>query len=104
MQVTRTRYDDVQALSVRCRAELDAVFAEFDVLVAPSATGEAPLGLEATGDPVFGLMWTLLHVPCITLPLCQGPNGLPLGIQVIGKRDADSLTLRCAEWIQRALE
>lgn len=104
LQVTRTRYDDVQALSVRCRAELDAVFAEFDVLVAPSATGEAPPGLEATGDPVFGLMWTLLHVPCITLPLCQGPNGLPLGIQVVGKRDADSLTLRCAEWIQRALE
>jgi Asp-tRNA(Asn)/Glu-tRNA(Gln) amidotransferase A subunit family amidase len=48
-------------------------------------------------------MWTLLHLPCLTLPHGRGPLGLPLGVQVIGSRGSDSAMLVNAEWIRRAL-
>ena len=56
-----------------------------DVLVTPSAPGEAPAGLDWTGDPAFNFIWTSLHVPCVTVPAGSGPNGLPLGIQIVGR-------------------
>jgi Asp-tRNA(Asn)/Glu-tRNA(Gln) amidotransferase A subunit family amidase len=65
--------------------------------------GEAPRGLESTGDPLFGLTWSLMHGPAITLPVFTGPNGLPIGLQVTGPRGSDARTLVAAEWIRRAL-
>jgi len=73
-------------------------------LLAPSATGEAPQGLESTGDPVFGLMWSLLHLPCLTLPCGTGPAGLPLGVQVVARHGADAALFLHADWIHRALD
>ncbi len=74
-----------------------------DVLVTPSAPGEAPAGLEWTGDPVFNFIWTSLHVPCVTVPVGKGPNGLPLGIQVVGRKGEDRAVLAWARWVQAAL-
>jgi amidase len=95
------RYDAAIALAVRCRGMLPDTFAEVDVLLAPSAPGEAPEGLAATGDPLFNRMWTLLHVPCITVPAGYGPKGLPVGVQVIGAAGADRATLAAAAAIER---
>ncbi|MBI3938251.1 MAG: amidase, partial [Betaproteobacteria bacterium] len=103
-RVSRAQYEEAMAIIERCRTALDDVFREHDVLVAPSAPGEAPRGLASTGDPVFGLMWTALHTPCVTLPVFTGPAGLPLGLQVIGRRGEDARTLLCAEWIRRTLQ
>ena len=102
--VTRTEYEHAQQIAARCRAKLDDVYRDCDVLISPSATGEAPRGLESTGDPIFGLTWTLMHGPAITLPVFTGPTGLPIGLQVTGPRGADARTLVAAEWIRRALE
>ncbi|MDA8109355.1 MAG: amidase [Betaproteobacteria bacterium] len=85
------------------RQRLREVFARHDVLLSPSAPGEAPAGLDATGDPVFNRIWTLLGVPCITLPAHAGPNGLPVGIQLIGTWDRDRELLGIAEWMARLL-
>jgi Asp-tRNA(Asn)/Glu-tRNA(Gln) amidotransferase A subunit family amidase len=74
-----------------------------DVLVTPSAPGEAPKGLEWTGDPAFNFIWTSLHVPCVTVPAASGPNGLPLGIQIVGRRGDDRAVLAWARWIQAAI-
>jgi amidase len=103
-QVTRARYLETHAIAARCRARLDDIHREYDVLISPSAPGEAPRGLESTGDPLFGLTWTLMHGPAITLPVFTGPAGLPIGLQVTGPRGADAKTLLAAEWIRRALE
>ena len=103
-KVTRAQYEAGVARTLRCRRELDAVLEKYDALLAPSAPGEAPKGLERTGDPVFGLMWTLIGVPCITLPHGSGPNGLPLGIQLIARHGHDSRLLVVAEWARRALD
>ena len=79
-------YADYQAalgLAATCRHKLDAIFATHDVLLLPSAPGEAPVGLQATGDPIFNRLWTLLHTPAINLPGLVGPQGLPVGVQAI---------------------
>lgn len=101
-RVTREQYEAGIALTTRCRARIDTVLRDHDVLLAPSAPGEAP-GIESTGDPIFGLTWTLLHLPCLTLPHGSGASGLPLGVQVVGARGGDTAMFLNAEWIRRAL-
>ncbi len=85
------------------RARLDDVFAEFDVLLAPSAVGEAPEGLDSTGDARFNASWTLAWTPCVTLPAGTGGNGLPLGIQLVGARFGDEKLLDLAAWVEARL-
>jgi Asp-tRNA(Asn)/Glu-tRNA(Gln) amidotransferase A subunit family amidase len=102
-RVTRAEYEEAQATARRCRAQLDDVFRDYDVLLTPSAKGEAPQGLLSTGDPVFGSSWTVLHGPAVTVPAFHGPSELPLGAQLVGARGQDSKTLLAAEWIYRAL-
>ena len=84
-------------------AAIEADKAGLDVLITPSAPGEAPAGLEWTGDPAFNFIWTSLHVPCVTVPAGTGPNGLPLGIQIVGRRGEDRAVLAWARWVQAAL-
>lgn len=81
-----------------CRAQINGVFGDCDVFLAPSAPGEAPEGLEATGNPVFQVPWTLLRVPCVTVPFATGPGGLPVGIQFIGRQGDDDTVLAVAKW------
>ncbi len=102
-EVTRAQYERTHEIAGRCRARLDDIYRDFDVLISPSALGEAPHGLASTGDPLFGLTWTLMHGPAITVPVFSGPADLPIGAQVTGPRGADAKTLVVAEWVHRAL-
>jgi Asp-tRNA(Asn)/Glu-tRNA(Gln) amidotransferase A subunit family amidase len=52
---------------------------------------------------VFNAVWTLLGMPALTLPLMQGDNGLPLGVQLVGRRNFDARLLRTARWLQEKL-
>jgi len=85
------------------RAGLDQVFGECDVLLAPSAAGEAPEGLHSTGDARFNAIWTLAWTPCVTLPAGTGRRGLPLGIQLVGARFRDEALLDAAAWVEARL-
>jgi len=80
-------------------AGLDEVFARYDAIITPAAPGEAPKGLEATGDPAFCTLWTFCGTPALTLPLLVGENGLPVGVQVVGQRGHDRRLMRNANWL-----
>lgn len=83
-----------------CRIAFDRLFDHaVDVVLTPAATGEAPKGLASTGDWVMNSMWTLLHVPCIAIPVHVGPAGCPVGIQIVGRRFGDARLLAIAEAI-----
>ncbi|HSH42843.1 MAG TPA: amidase [Arenicellales bacterium] len=81
----------------------DALLEPGDVILTASAPGEAPHGLESTGDPVFCRPWTLLHLPCITQPHGRGPAGLPLGVQLVAPRWNDLALLAAARWLGERL-
>jgi Asp-tRNA(Asn)/Glu-tRNA(Gln) amidotransferase A subunit family amidase len=104
MAVTTAQYDQAQALVARCRAQLAEVFQDVDVLLAPSAPGAAPLGLDNTGDPVFCRIWTVLHTPTVNIPAGLAPNGMPVGLQVVGPVGADGLTLAAAHALHVCLD
>jgi len=80
-------------------AWLGGFFNDYDAIVTPATTGEAPKGLEATGSPIFCTIWTFCGTPAITLPLMEGSNGLPLGVQLVGGRGDDARLLRTANWM-----
>jgi Asp-tRNA(Asn)/Glu-tRNA(Gln) amidotransferase A subunit family amidase len=102
--VPAATYHDAVATAHECRGHMEELFAGNDVLLAASAPGEAPAGLSFTGDPIFNGMWTLLHVPCVTIPFTQGPNGLPVGVQLIGRPREDAQLLSVAKWIGQRLD
>ncbi len=80
-----------------------AVMEDLDVIVTPAAPGEAPAGLDWTGDPAFNAPWTALHAPCVTVPTGTGPTGLPIGLQIVGRPGTDKATLAWSQWITSAM-
>ncbi len=109
-RINPDEYDREKAVARACRGVIDDAFAEFDMLLTFSAPGEAPQGLGATGSAIFNRVWTMLHLPCIAVPLPRdvdvhgavprGRNGLPIGIQLIGRCGHDSEALAGAAWVE----
>ena len=96
-------YADALAASASLNCALDPVFDSYDAILTPSAPGAAPRGLESTGNPVFCTAWTLLGTPAVTLPLLKSDDGLPIGVQLVGRRGDDAQLLRTANWLMRAI-
>jgi Asp-tRNA(Asn)/Glu-tRNA(Gln) amidotransferase A subunit family amidase len=71
----------------------------YDAILTPAATGAAPKGLSSTGNPSFCTLWTLCGMPCVTLPLLQSADNLPIGVQLVGPRHGDARLLRTARWL-----
>jgi Asp-tRNA(Asn)/Glu-tRNA(Gln) amidotransferase A subunit family amidase len=102
LECSLQRYVAAQALAKSARSAMDAVFNDCDALITAATPGEAPLGLAASGDPILNRVWTMLHTPCITLPLFTGPSGMPIGLQVVGRRGADAQLFAACERIAAA--
>jgi Asp-tRNA(Asn)/Glu-tRNA(Gln) amidotransferase A subunit family amidase len=80
------------------------VFEEYDAILTPAAPGEAPRGLDSTGNPIFCTTWTYLGTPAVTLPLLKSEAGLPLGVQLVGRRGDDARLLRTARWLAKTVQ
>jgi Asp-tRNA(Asn)/Glu-tRNA(Gln) amidotransferase A subunit family amidase len=94
--VPAVRYIAACETGRRLAAALADVFARYDAIITPATIGVAPKGQQATGDPAFCTLWTLTGVPALSLPLLDGENGLPLGVQLVGAAGDDGRLLRHA--------
>lgn len=97
--ITALQHQRALARVPRLLEALDEWFARYDAIVTPATPGVAP-SAETTGDPSFCTFWSLVGVPAVNLPLLQGPDGLPLGLQLVGARSRDARLLRTARWLQ----
>ena len=88
-------------LSVLVAEAFDDLYAGIDAILTPATLGTAPPGLESTGDPVMCTLWTFTGQPAISMPKLYGAGGLPLGVQLVGRRDDDARLLRAAAWLDR---
>ncbi len=104
LQITGEQYQQAQGLARQCRQMFDDVLGSCDVLLVPAATGEAPRGLEYSGDTSMNQVWTLMHGPAISVTGGYGPHGLPLALQVVGRIDDDARTLLAAHWVHTRLQ
>ncbi len=102
--VTRAQFDDAMQTAEAARRTIDGLFDDYDILITPSATGEAPADLTLIEGGAFNTLWTHMYVPCVTLPRFTGPNGMPVGLQIVGRRGQDEATLAAAAWIDAKLK
>ena len=92
-----------RARAAAARQQMAGFFADFDAILTPASPGEAPPGLERTGDPVFNRAWTLLGLPCVSLPYGTGPHAMPLALQFVGPHRSGAVLLALARWAEAAL-
>jgi amidase len=96
-------YDAAQRHALGCQRALTEIFARCDVIITPSASGEATRDLTGVSNSCFNRIWTLMHGPSVSIPAYAGPNGMPVGIQVVGPVGSDARTLALAQSIARVL-
>jgi Asp-tRNA(Asn)/Glu-tRNA(Gln) amidotransferase A subunit family amidase len=103
-QVLAVDYNAALARIADYQAEIQEIIYEFDAILTPAVAGEAPVGLDTTGSPAFCTIWTLAGVPALSLPILQGPNGMPLGVQLVSAKGDDGRLFRTARWLLGILE
>ena len=102
-RVLATEYNTARERSGEYAAIIDELMNDYDAILTPAATGEAP-GYETTGDPAFCTIWSLCGVPSLNLPILQGPAGMPLGAQLVAAKGDDARLFRTARWLVESLQ
>lgn len=102
-KVLATEYNTSLGKIEEYRECLEEIFDEYDAILTPSTFGPAPKGLDNTGSPVMNTIWTFCGTPTINIPLLQSPDGLPVGIQVVGSLHDDARLFRTARWLLEVL-
>jgi len=101
--ISADEYDAARRLASRARQLLADAMADYDVILTPSAPAAAPRGFATTGDPMFNRLWTLMGAPCINVAGLNDGDGLPLGVQIVGRFGRDHAALAAALFIERAI-
>ena len=103
-EISDDRYTEALAMAAGADNFFAQFFNDFDAVITPASTGEAPLKSAGTGDPVFCTLWTLSGLPCLTMPVLAGIGDLPIGVQLVGSAEEDDRLFRTASWLLRTLE
>jgi Asp-tRNA(Asn)/Glu-tRNA(Gln) amidotransferase A subunit family amidase len=101
--ISADEYDAARRLASRARQLLADAMADHDVVLTPSAPGAAPRGFATTGDPMFNRLWTVMGAPCVNVAGMNDGDGLPLGIQIVGRFGRDHVALEAALFVERAI-
>jgi Asp-tRNA(Asn)/Glu-tRNA(Gln) amidotransferase A subunit family amidase len=102
-RVDQARFDQAQFHVVQCQRAMAEMFKGCDAIITPSTSGEAIADVVSVSNSAFNRIWTLLHVPCVTIPAFEGPNGMPVGLQIVGPVGADDRTIALSQAIADAL-
>lgn len=100
---TSAQYSAAMQLQAHLKEDIKQYFKTVDVFLTAPATGEAPFGIQATGDPIFCSLWSFLGLPAITMPVARSRNDLPLGLQLVGQFQGDDNLLQIAKLVEDAL-
>ena len=98
---TAKEYAEAIDFMKRSYESYEEVFEDYHGVLSPSSPGVAPKGLKSTGTAEFNKVWSYLGTPCISLPLLEGENNLPLGVQLIGNKYDDHRFLGVANWLEK---
>ncbi|MHA1530069.1 MAG: amidase [Alphaproteobacteria bacterium] len=98
-EISSANYQQAVARREVAYASLAPIFARFDAILTPASPGPAPEGLRFTGEATFNVFWTYAGVACVNLPLLE-VDGLPMGVQLVGRRGGDGELLRTARWLE----
>ena len=101
--ITPEAYAKAREKREEYRRWFDGLFEGYDAIVTISAPGEAPEGLQSTGDAAFNSLWTQTGLPAVNVPSGRGPRGLPLGLQVVGRYREDEAALQVAAWCESVI-
>jgi Asp-tRNA(Asn)/Glu-tRNA(Gln) amidotransferase A subunit family amidase len=101
--MSHEQYRALKEAAELARQDLMTLYEDYDILLAPSAAGVAPLASSGTGDPLFCRIWSLFGLPCVHLPFASGPLALPVGLQVVGQFNDDTRCLSMAKWVHERL-
>jgi Asp-tRNA(Asn)/Glu-tRNA(Gln) amidotransferase A subunit family amidase len=99
IDITPADYLAMRRRAAQARLQMRLLFEDVDALLYPPAQGEADAGLLDSGSAQFGALWSLLHLPCVAVPMTRGPAGLPMGTQVIGEYGQDEKLLATAAFV-----
>ena len=102
--MSEDHYQAALALQARLREGLESWIAPCDAILTLPASGQAPPGLDNTGDAMFCAPWSFLGVPAVTVPSGWSAEGLPLGLQIVGPFGEDKATLQVAAWAQNIVK
>ena len=102
-QVSASGYDEALAKMQDYGLLLEEIFDEYDAILTPATPGPAPMGLDATGSPVMNTIWTFCGTPALNVPLLQSPEGLPIGVQMVGAKGDDARLFRSTRWLLNLL-
>jgi len=100
---TAADYDAARVVTLKARAALSEILKDVDVLLALSAPGVPPAGLDSTGDPRYNQLWTLMGSPCVNVPAYVADGNLPVGVQTIADFGDDAKAIAAARFLERAL-
>ncbi len=103
LEVTELEYFRGRKVLEHFRQDMEARITEVDAIILPAATGPAPLGLDSTGDPSCNAPWTAIGFPAITIPSGYTENGMPIGLQLIGRPHAEKHLVRVALQVEQIL-
>ena len=102
--LTEVDYKNSMKVLSKARLEMDRLFESFDLFLSPALSGEAPIGLTEVRTATFARLWTQMYTPSVCVPISEGPNGLPVCVQMIGSRNSDQQTLANAKQVDDQLK
>jgi Asp-tRNA(Asn)/Glu-tRNA(Gln) amidotransferase A subunit family amidase len=96
---TSSQYQEALEILEAANTWFRQFFNDYDAILTPSATGEAVKLSEGTGNHICSTIWTLCGLPCLSLPLLEGENNLPIGVQLVAGLNEDDRLFRTSRWL-----